>query len=177
MGSSSKSLRYLARDGQKDLLYSSSINDIVEETLDLCKERFRQNLVELVLSPIDPSIRVLCREVQISQIFVNLLSNAFDAVQGQTGEKWVRLDVVAEDERVIISVIDSGNGVPTELKGRIMEPFFTTKPVGKGTGLGLSLSKQIAEEHGGTLEVKERGGHTCFSLCLPLSSDGRSACS
>jgi signal transduction histidine kinase len=57
-----------------------------------------------------------------------------------------------------------------------MEPFFTTKPVGKGTGLGLSLSKQIAEQHGGTLEVNESGGHTCFSLCLPLAQKGPPAC-
>src|SRR5216684_4371383 len=66
------------------------------------------------------------------------------------------------------AVIDSGNGVPPELKARIMEPFFTTKPVGKGTGLGLSLSKAIVVEHGGELKVSEVENHTCFSFFLPL---------
>jgi signal transduction histidine kinase len=81
----------------------------------------------------------------------------------------VRLDIAAQGDRVILSVIDNGKGVSPELKARIMEPFFTTKPVGKGTGLGLSLSKQFAEEHDGTLELGARGGHTCISLCLPLT--------
>jgi signal transduction histidine kinase len=66
--------------------------------------------------------------------------------------------------------------VPADLKTRIMDPFFTTKPVGQGTGLGLSLSKQIAEEHGGTLEVTERDGHTCFLLSLPRRGGPRPAC-
>jgi signal transduction histidine kinase len=71
-------------------------------------------------------------------------------------------------ESVAFSVLDSGPGVPEKLRSRIMEPFFTTKEVGKGTGLGLSLSRTIAEEHGGKLELAEEAGHTCFVLTLPL---------
>ena len=167
-----KSLRFLARDGEKDPLAEASISEIVEHAIDLCKERFRGYSVDLLTGPIDPGIRIACREVQISQLLVNLLQNAFDAALEQTGEKWVRLEVAVRDTNAIVSVIDSGKGVPPELKEQIMVPFFTTKPVGKGTGLGLSLSKQIAEEHGGTLEMSESGGHTCFSLCLPISQRG-----
>lgn len=72
-------------------------------------------------------------------------------------------------------MIDSGNGVPPELKARIMEPFFTTKPVGKGTGLGLSLSKAIVVEHGGELKVSEVENHTCFSFFLPLIKEAEYA--
>jgi len=169
------SLRHIARDGERDPFDDTSVSKIVGQTLDLCRERFRQNSVELLTSPIDPAIRILCREVQVSQLLVNLLQNAFDAVQEQDAEKWVRLEVVAQDDRVILSVIDSGKGVPPALKERIMEPFFTTKPVGKGTGLGLSLSRQIAEEHGGTLELNEWDGHTCFSLGLPVFHHARPA--
>ena len=86
----------------------------------------------------------------------------------QKGERWVRLDVIARDDSVVISVTDSGPGIAPELRPRIMEPFFTTKPVGKGTGLGLSLSKNIAEEHGGRLEYGEDDGRTRFSLVLPM---------
>jgi PAS domain S-box-containing protein len=170
------SLRNMARDGEQDPFHEASVSEIVDQTMDLCKERFRQHAVDLSTSPIDATMRIPCREVQISQMLVNLLQNAFDAVQDQTGEKWVRLEVMAKGDRVILSVVDSGKGVAPELKARIMEPFFTTKPVGKGTGLGLSLSKQIAEEHGGLLEVGENGGHTCFSLSLPISRETRLIC-
>ena len=170
------SLRHLARDGSKDPVAEAPARDIVEDALDLCRERFYQHGLHLLVAPIDPDIRVPCRQVQISQVLVNLLQNAFDAVLEQAGERWVRVEVAVHPSVVVFSVIDSGNGVPPDLKARIMDPFFTTKPVGKGTGLGLSLSKQIAEEHGGSLELGEIGGHTCFSLALPLPQHGAVPC-
>ena len=163
------SLRHLSRDGGTDPFDVASLNSIVERALDLCKEHFRGHSVDLVTPRLDPRIYIACREVQISQVLFDLLQNAFDAAQEQNGAKWVRLEISVEDGVVVLSVIDSGKGVPPELKARIMDPFFTTKPAGKGTGLGLSLAKQIAEQHGGTLALSEAGGHTCFSLSLPLS--------
>jgi C4-dicarboxylate-specific signal transduction histidine kinase len=109
--------------------------------------------------------------VQIAQVLLNLFQNAFDAVMDAPGERWVRLDVSARDNALILAVSDSGPGVPPELKSKIMEPFFTTKDVGKGTGLGLSLSTSIALEHGGKLELTENGGHTCFCLTLPITKE------
>ena len=171
------SMRYIAREGADDPLTEVAVSEIVERVLALCAERFRSLSVDLQTTPIDPAIRVACREVQIAQVLTNLLQNAFDAAQEQSRDKWVRLEVAATDDTVVLSVIDCGTGVPPALKSRIMEPFFTTKPVGKGTGLGLSLSKRIAEEHGGSLAVDEAGGHTRFSLRLPLSGHGGPACS
>jgi signal transduction histidine kinase len=113
--------------------------------------------------------------VQIAQVLLNLLQNAFDAVVEQAGERWVRVDVAQREDWVVISVTDSGPGIPPDLRPRLMEPFFTTKPVGKGTGLGLSLSKTIAEEHGGRLEFSEDQGRTCFSLFLPLVHEAEAA--
>jgi PAS domain S-box-containing protein len=165
------SLRHLARDDLKEPFSEAAISKIVGQALELCKERFRLSLVKMVIAPINPELKIMCRELEVSRVIINLLQNAFDAVKEQIGERWVRLEISLLADRIILSVIDSGEGVPLELKGRIMEPFFTTKPVGVGTGLGLSLSKQIAEGHGGTLEVSERGGHTCFSLCLPRCGD------
>lgn len=162
-----KSMRHIARDGAKDPFNEAAVCDIVEQALNICAERFRVHSVALLTMPIDPALRIACREVQIAQVLTNLLQNAFDAALEQPGEKWVRLEVTASDHDIVISVIDCGHGISPQVKARIMEPFFTTKPVGKGTGLGLSLSKQIAEEHGGTLEVDEDAGHTRFSLKLP----------
>ncbi len=163
-----KSLRQISREGSNDKLQPAPIGKILEETLEVCRAWFKANAVKLLLPRHIPELTVYCREVQIGQILLNLLQNAFDAVVEQKGERWVRLDVTARDDSVVISVTDSGPGIPPELRPRIMEPFFTTKPVGKGTGLGLSLSKNIAEEHGGRLEYGEDDGRTRFSLVLPL---------
>ena len=111
--------------------------------------------------------RYLCREVQIAQVLLNLLQNAYDAAMDGPGPKWVRLDVEARDAGVVFSVTDSGPGVPLHVRHRIMEPFFTTKEVGKGTGLGLSISRSVVEEHGGELGFTEKDGNTCFYFRLP----------
>jgi C4-dicarboxylate-specific signal transduction histidine kinase len=163
-----KSLRQISREGSSDKLQPAPIGKILEETLEVCRAWFKANAVKLLLPKHIPELIVYCREVQIGQILLNLLQNAFDAVVQQEGERWVRLDVTGRDDSVVISVTDSGPGIPPEFRPRIMEPFFTTKPVGKGTGLGLSLSKNIAEEHGGRLEYGEDDGRTRFSLVLPM---------
>ena len=168
-----KSLRQTAREGSTDPFQRASIAEIVEQALELCKERFRVHSVRLETPTIDPTLHIFCREVQIAQVLLNLLQNAFDAVIETEGEKWVRLEVASNAQSAAFDVIDSGPGVPPDLKARIMEPFFTTKPVGKGTGLGLSLSKGIVDEHGGELKLCEKDNHTCFSLVLPLVQGAR----
>jgi signal transduction histidine kinase len=85
------------------------------------------------------------------------------------GDRWVELDVTLCSPWVVFSVRDSGPGISPENRAHIMEPFFTTKPVGKGTGLGLSISRSIALEHGGALELDPESPHTCFVLKIPLS--------
>jgi PAS domain S-box-containing protein len=171
-----RSLRYVARDGTRDHFAKASVEDVVFRTLDLTFERFRQNSVELQAPRIDPGLWLECREVNVSQILLNLLQNAFDAAMEAADPRWVRLEVTTQDDQLIFSVIDSGNGVPADVRARIMEPFFTTKPAGKGTGLGLSLSKQMALEHGGKLDLGESGGHTCFSLRLPRTQESPVPC-
>jgi C4-dicarboxylate-specific signal transduction histidine kinase len=168
-----KSLRQTAREGSTDPFQRASIAEIVEQALELCKERFRVHSVRLETPKIDPTLHIFCREVQIAQVLLNLLQNAFDAVIECEGDRWVRLEVASNAQSAAFDVIDSGPGVPPDLKARIMEPFFTTKPVGKGTGLGLSLSKGIVDEHGGELKLCEKDNHTCFSLLLPLVQGAR----
>jgi two-component system NtrC family sensor kinase len=73
-------------------------------------------------------------------------------------------------DRLEISVIDGGPGVAPEHKERLMQTFFTTKSMGAGIGIGLSVSRTIAEDHGGQLELRDCEGHTCFRLTLPIRS-------
>jgi PAS domain S-box-containing protein len=172
-----KSMRHLAREGSQDRKRPTLVSKIVEEPLEVCKERFKDHAVRLHLPDIDPAWTVCCREVQIGQVLLNLLQNAFDAVMEQPGERWIRLKVIMVDEAVEFSVTDSGPGIPPELKNKILEPFFTTKEVGKGTGLGLSLSRKIVEEHGSTLEIGEQAGYASFSFRLPMSRKEELVCS
>jgi C4-dicarboxylate-specific signal transduction histidine kinase len=163
-----KSMRQLAREGSQDKMYPAYVSKIIEEALEVSRERFKNYAVKLFVQSVDPTITVVCREVQIGQVLLNLLQNAFDAVVERKGERWVRLTAAVRGGVVEFSVTDNGPGIPPQLRSRIMEPFFTTKDVGKGTGLGLSLSRRIVEDHGGELELTEEDGHPRFSFHLPL---------
>ncbi|MDD5249820.1 MAG: ATP-binding protein [Rhodocyclaceae bacterium] len=110
---------------------------------------------------------VRCIAGQMNQVFMNLLINAAQAID-QHGTITIRTG--KENGEVWIEVVDSGRGMPAEVKKRVFEPFFTTKPVGKGTGLGLSLSYDIVvKKHGGRFEVEsEPGKGSTFRVWLPV---------
>jgi PAS domain S-box-containing protein len=167
-----RSLRHVAREGSADEFRETPVREIVDETLELCAERFRAHNIRLAVSAVEPEAVISCREAQICQVLLNLLQNAYDELVDREGDRWVKLDVTCCAGWVVFSVSDSGPGISPEDRAHIMEPFFTTKPVGKGTGLGLSISRSIALEHGGNLELDEESAHTCFRLKHPLS--GRS---
>jgi signal transduction histidine kinase len=162
-------LRSFARQGEADAPRPEPVLEIIKDTVELSAQRFRMSTIELVVDPIPPELRVECRRAEISQILVNLLSNAHDAVERTPGP-WVRISVEERGEEVRIAVSDNGPGVSREVAGRIMEPFFTTKEIGRGTGLGLSVSKGIAEAHGGRLELESRSSPTRFVLTLKRSA-------
>jgi len=106
---------------------------------------------------------------KLNQVFMNLLANAFHAVQGK-GEVWIRTR--CNEEAVEVEIEDTGVGIPKEHLKRIFEPFFTTKPVGLGTGLGLSISYGIIEQHQGKIHVTsvpQKG--SCFVVTLPISQE------
>ena len=112
---------------------------------------------------------ILCRPGQLSQVFVNLLTNAGHAVESPGR---ITLKSRHDEYFVYVSVADNGHGIPEELRGRIFEPFFTTKEAGKGTGLGLSISHDIITRHHGELLVESNaGGGTVFTVKLPRNAD------
>ena len=113
-----------------------------------------------------PGLRIPVNRVQILQVMVNLLSNAYDAMNDQGR---IRVASRVDGEWAEIAISDSGPGIPDTVLPHIFEPFFTTKTDGKGTGLGLAISHGIVTGHGGTLSVQtELGKGTTFTIRLPL---------
>jgi len=163
-----KGLQAFARETTNEPFEPVLVQDLLQNTLELCRERFTKHQTELLVqvSPSEP-LKFFGREEQISQVLINLLNNSFDAVQGHP-EKWVRIDVTAENEKLRIAVTDSGPGVKPEIQQKMYDPFFTTKEIGKGTGLGLSISKGIVERHKGRLFYDSSLNQTRFVVELDL---------
>jgi C4-dicarboxylate-specific signal transduction histidine kinase len=160
-------LRMFSRESSHDPFTPTPIADIILETLDLCQARFQSIGVELRIDTLPKAIELPCRASQISQVILNLLNNALDAVE-PLEERWVAMNFSQDAETFTISITDSGNGIPEAVARKIMNPFFTTKPPGKGTGLGLSICSNILIDHGGRLELDTTCPHTTFRMRLPL---------
>ncbi len=155
-------LRTFSRTDQAEL-QQVCLNDEIDRTLSLMEPRLKTG-VEVVRDYGElPPVR--CYAGQLNQVFMNLVMNACDAMDGRGR---ITLRTRAVPEGVVLEFQDSGPGISPEARSRIFEPFFTTKPVGQGTGLGLSLSHGIVARHGGALEVESRPGEgACFRIRLP----------
>jgi signal transduction histidine kinase len=127
--------------------------------------RSRTNHVE-VERDYEPSLpRISAYSGELNQVWAALIENALDAL-GDRGR--LRVACRLEADMMLVEIWDSGPGIPTELQGRIFEPFFSTKAPGKGLGLGLDNAMRIVRKHRGHLSVKSEPGSTCFRVRLPL---------
>ncbi|MEO7034109.1 MAG: HAMP domain-containing sensor histidine kinase [Polyangiaceae bacterium] len=145
-----------------------------EVAVDLVAHRFAKAQVGLSTSFADGLPGVACEPRLMEQVLVNLLLNACDACQpgGQ-----VELRVLAEGQRVAFVVTDDGSGISADAAARILDPFFTTKPIGEGSGLGLAIANELVKHHRGTLSVAARSGHKGTRACveLPSATEGQHA--
>ena len=145
------------------------LHEEIDRTLALMEPRFK-NAIQVVRDYGDLP-RVRCYPGQLNQVFLNLLMNACDAIDGKGV---IRIETRRSEDGVTPRVPRHGPGIPPEIQSRIFDPFFTTKPVGVGTGLGLSLSHGIIERHGGRIRVESEPGHgATFVIELPLDATPR----
>jgi signal transduction histidine kinase len=145
-------------------LQRTSINDIVTETLKLLEREIsdRDILVEQELAADIPAS--LVDRAQLKQAFYNLIRNALQAMRAGG---ILRIRTEATDSHLVVSVIDTGQGISAEQMGRIFEPYYTTKP--DGTGLGLMIVQRIVRDHGGTIDVESDAGRgTTVRIKLPI---------
>jgi hemerythrin-like metal-binding protein len=143
----------------------ADLNAALESALNVAwnEVKYKAEVVKQ-FAPLPP---VTCIAAQLTQVFVNLLVNAAQAI-AQRGTITLRTGV--SDQQVWIEIADTGTGMSAQTQKRIFEPFYTTKPVGQGTGLGLSISWEIVARHQGSVEVhSEPGQGSCFRITLPCT--------
>jgi signal transduction histidine kinase len=147
---------------QREVLH---INDIIREMTPLLRHEADRHSVT-IRTELDSTLPIITADrVQLQQVLLNLMLNGIEAMKG-TGGELIVTSSRAEDDQLLISVTDSGPGLPAEEIERIFEAFFTTKP--QGTGMGLSISRNIVESHGGRLWASGNAGRgATFHFTLP----------
>ncbi len=142
----------------------ANLRENVESTLLVASGELRARVAVTV--DIDPTLEFRCAPAELNQVFLNIVINAAQAIDG---EGQITISAREESNCVVIAFTDSGSGIPPEVIGHIFDPFFTTKPVGTGTGLGLAIShKIIVDGHKGTISADSTpGAGTTFTIRLP----------
>jgi len=148
----------------EDILKMADIHEGLNATLILLHNKYK-NRIEIIKNyGILPLIE--CYPGQMNQVFMNILSNAVDAIDDKGA---ITINTSVLNKHVQISIKDTGPGIPENIRQKIFDPFFTTKEVGKGTGLGLSICQSIIEKHHGSIDIKtEVGKGSEFFILLPL---------
>jgi len=136
----------------------------LEQTLVILRHRLRD--IEVVRELDDDLPEIEAYGSELNQVWTNLVDNAVDAMDGR-GTLTIRAGRDGDGDGVQVSICDSGAGIPPDVRPRLFEPFYTTKPPGKGTGLGLHISHTVIARHGGRMDVESAPGRTCFEISLP----------
>lgn len=140
---------------------NASMQKLISDALKMCQFRLQRSEVDLQLEMPAGDIYVRCYAIQIMQVIINLVNNAVEAIVG-TDDPWIRIVLQEQDDKVCVTVIDSGRGIDASLTEKIMTPFFSTKKKQNGTGMGLSLSRAIARRHNGDLVLDPTEANTTF---------------
>lgn len=161
-----RSLKSLARQNRGADFQTCDFTAMAREVADLSSELCKSRDVRLEIEPPPAHLAAEMNPTLVSQVILNLVNNALDAVD-ELAERWVKVDFSEDADSVYIGVTDSGSGIPIKIRSRIFDPFFTTKGPHQGTGLGLSLSMSIAAHHAGALRLDTLHAHTRFVLQIP----------
>ncbi|MBI4343468.1 MAG: hypothetical protein HY601_01465 [Candidatus Omnitrophica bacterium] len=143
----------------------ANLNQLIEDALLLVHHRAKFQRIQIVRQ-FDPSLPPVL-DGGLQHAIVNLVKNAFDAMpRGGT----LTIGTRASDAQVVIEIEDTGSGIPDEIRTRIFEPFFSTKPIHQGNGLGLIIAKEVVERSGGVIEFASRAGvGTTFRIQVPVA--------
>lgn len=161
-----KGLRVFSRLDEEEVK-AANINENIDATLTLLRNKTK-NRIKVSKFYDEKMGDIECYPGQLNQVFMNILNNGIQAIPEDNKEGEITIYTEEEKDQVTIRMKDNGVGIPEDIKNRIWEPFFTTKPVGVGTGLGMSITYGIIEKHGGKIDlITEVGKGTEFVITLP----------
>ncbi len=146
------------------------LGEVLDKALVFCEHEFAERQVVAKLNCARPTLLVRGVAGQLTQVFVNLLTNAAHAMRNSGGSLELSWSLAPDSSQVIVEVVDVGEGIPPQDLERIFDPFFTTKAPGEGTGLGLSIVRSILEAHGGSMSAhaNRQSPGTTFRVVLPV---------
>jgi signal transduction histidine kinase len=146
------------------------LHEVIEKALVFCEHEFSESRVQVSCNlSVMPPVRGIAG--QLTQVFVNLFTNAAHAMNQRGGSLTISAQPQPANDLVLVDVADEGTGIAPQDLEQIFEPFFTTKTDGRGTGLGLSIVREIVVSHGGTLTAKSSPGKgSIFTVALPLAA-------
>lgn len=156
-------MRRFSRDSTKDSRVLYSLNQLIDDTLDISQERIKNHGIFLNIEKFHKEVMVECKPIEMSQVLLNLIGNSIHAVQSHK-QPWINIICSETSEFYEMRVVDSGEGLASDIQKKLFQPFFTTKEIGVGTGLGLSISKAIVENHHGKLFYESGVKNTCFVI-------------
>ncbi|MDJ1183518.1 PAS domain S-box protein [Roseofilum casamattae] len=179
-----KSLRTFSRLDESEVK-NVNLHEGIDSTLMILQTRLRaQNWRPeiAIVKEYSDLPKVQCYAGQLNQVFMNIISNAIDALEDrdrdrtpkemQENPSQIRINTRCTGDAIVIAISDNGRGISAETQAKLFDPFFTTKPVGKGTGMGLSISYQIiAEKHKGKLSCNSQPGQTTFTIEIPIGAE------
>lgn len=162
---SMKSYSYMDRAAQQKV----NIHQGIEDTLRLFEFKLKYGITVKRKYNCDIT-EIMAYGSELNQVWTNLIDNAIDALnEAETSSPTITIRTCQKDNHIIVEIEDNGPGIPPDVKNRILEPFFTTKPMGKGSGLGLDVVRRIVQNrHDGILLIDSEPGKTCFSVRLPI---------
>lgn len=162
-----KSLQTFVWSADVDSVYED-IHKGLESTLLLLSNQLKNKItIRKNFMADDPVVQ--CLPGQLNQVFMNIIINAIQVLKDKDNAV-ITIGTASDEKYVYVSIADNGKGIPDEMKQKIFEPFYTTKPVGQGTGLGLSISYNIVKEHGGRITVESQPGKGAkFIIRVPKS--------
>jgi len=156
--------------GDRNILQSIGLKDLIKETLTLTKSESKQFNRDIKYNNIDEEIKVTSNPTYLSQIIFNLIINSCQALKSSGLDKReIQISLSKRDDSVKINISDNGPGIPEELKAKVFDPFYTTKD--SGTGLGLSICKNLAKKINGQLFLEETEVGASFSLIIPMDNE------
>jgi signal transduction histidine kinase len=169
-----QSVKEFSHPREKDASHAD-VNELLGKAIAVSRNEWKYS--SELLTEFDRTIpAILCYPSELGQVFLNVLVNAGHAMRDKGSGGTLRITTRREPHHVLVSIADTGTGIPEAVRARIFDPFFTTKPVGSGTGQGLAIAHTVVVDlHGGTIDFDtEEGVGTCFHIRLPIDPQPRS---